>query len=175
MSKFQEVIGYREPEKSPFIVVRQTDALLRLFYSGAIHRPGLARDYFHDYTISYLKEAEKGSGALYDGQGNLVPDVDLETREAADHALVVFTHMHDRATSPFLPKGFSKRGMLGAPTTHRQFLARIKELKIGIWQVVEGRVQPYATLEVSPRLLRIFKFFEVGTNLPLKLIESAEK
>lgn len=175
MSEFQSVIGYRESEASPFVVVRQTNTLLGLFNQGAIRRPKLAKDYFCAYTFNYLKAAEEGSDGLYDADGCFIKDIDLEVREAAHHAFVVFTWMHDRAKSPFLPKGFSRRGMLAAPITHHQFLERIKELKVGIWNVVEGEVAPHATLEAYPPLLRVFNFFKVGSKLPIRFTISEKK
>lgn len=117
-TEFQPVIGYREIEKSPPIVVRQTHSLLGLYYQGAIRNPEPARDYLQDYTLRYLKAAEVGSSILYDQLDQLtVQEIDLETREAAHHAFIVLAHLPDKARSPFLPKGFSRRGMLKAPTT----------------------------------------------------------
>lgn len=170
MPEFQTVIGYREFEASPPVVVRQTDTLLSLFHRGEILKPEFARGYLHGYTLNFLKAAEEGSSTLYDTKGHEFQNVDLEVREAARFAFVVFAWMHVRAKSPFLPQGFSRRGMLAAPATHSQFLERIRELKIGIWNVVEGGIEPLATLEASPRLLRVFKFFEVGSNLPIRLV-----
>lgn len=66
------------------------------------------------------------------------------------------------AKSPYLAKGFSRKGMLKAPTTQRQFVTRIKELRVSIQHV---------TLEAYPPLLRTFKFFEVGNELPVKLTD----
>lgn len=174
-ANFQPVIGYREIEKSPPLVVRQTNALLGLYYHGAIRNPKPAKDYLHDYTLGYLKAAEEGSAVVYDRVGHAALDIDLETREAARFALVVLACLPDRAKSPFLPKGFSRRGMLRAPETQDQFLARIKELKVGIWQIVEGNVEAYTTLETYPPVLRVFKFFEVGSDLPVKLTDDEKK
>lgn len=164
-TEFQPVIGYREIEKSPPFVVRQTHTLLGLYYQGAIRNPEPARDYLQDYTLGYLKAAEVGSSILYDQLDQFtVQETDLETREAAHHAFIVLAHLPDKARSPFLPKGFSRRGMLKAPATREEFLAKITELKVCIWQVVIGEVAPRTTLEAYPPILRTFKFFEVGTN-----------
>lgn len=174
--EFQSVIGYREIEKSPPLVARQTHTLLGLYSQGAIRNPRPARDYLEDYTLEYLKAAEAGSGILYDQTGNLKPqEIDLETREAASHAFVVLAHLPDKATSPFLPLGFSRKGMLAAPTTKEQFLARIKELKIGLWQIADGNLSPHATLEAYPSLLRVCKFFEVGNGLLVRLTDDEIK
>lgn len=174
-ANFQPVIDYREVEKSPPLVVRQTNTLLGLYYNGAIRNPKPAKDYLHDYTLGYLKAAEAGSAIVYDRVGHAALDIDLETREAARYALVVLAYLPDQAKSPFLPKGFSRRGMLRAPETQDQFLARIKELKVGIWQIVEGNVEPHVTLEACPTVLRVFKFFEVGSDLPVKLTVDERK
>ncbi|MDO8621339.1 MAG: hypothetical protein Q7R31_03605 [Candidatus Levybacteria bacterium] len=168
--EFQPIIGYREFEKSPWIVVKQTNALLELFNKGVIRKPGPAKEYFRDYTFqSYLTRAEEGSAVLYDDQKQSHTDVDLETREATRHALVVFAWMRDRTKSPFLPKGFSRKGMLKPPMTQEEFMKRIREMKITILQVVEGNIQSHVTPEAHPAFLRTFKFFEVGSDLPIKL------
>lgn len=175
--EFQPLITYREVERSPLLIIRQTHALLGLYYRGAIRNPQPATDYLRDYTMEYLKVAEEGSATLYSREGKLnVQILDLEIREAAQHAFVVFAHLPDKARSPFLPQGFSRHsGTLSAPETRDQFLARIKELKNGILQIVIGKVEPYATLEAYPSLLRTFKFFEVGNELPVKLTDDERK
>lgn len=175
-TEFQPVIGYKEIEKSPFFVVRQTYTLLGLYYQGvfqeAIRNSKLAEDYLHDYTLGYLEAAEEGSSTLYNQIGGIVtPDIDLETRGAAHYAFVVFAYLPDKARSPYLTKGFSRKGMLKAPTTQRQFVTRIRELRVSIQQVVKGKVKPHITLEAYPPLLRTFKFFEVGNELPVKLTD----
>jgi len=178
-SEFQPVIGYREMEKSPHFVVRQTHTLLGLYYQGVIRNSGNskpAKDYLHDFTLGYLEAAEEGSSTLCNQIGEIITsDIDLETREAAHYAFVVFAYLPDKARSPYLAKGFSRKGMLKAPTTQRQFLTRIKELRVVIQQVVAGEVKPHTTLEARPPVLRTFKFFEVGNELPVKLTNDEKK
>lgn len=171
-AEFQAVIGYRDVEKSPPLVVRQTNTLLGLYHSGVIRNPGLAKDYFHDYTLDYLKAAEEGSSALY---YSIDEGIDPEIREAAGHAYVVFSQLPDRSSSYYHPKGFSRVGALRPPSSQRQYLSRIRELGLGIWQVVDGQVEPNATLEAYPPILRTFKFFEVGGNLPIRLTPDERK
>lgn len=177
---FQSVIGYKEIEKSPPVVVSQTYALLELYYLGiiqnTIRNSQPAKNYLRNYTLDYLKAAEEGSYALYDRiKGQSVQEIDLETREAAHYAFVVFAYLPDKAGSHYLAKGFSRKGMLKAPTTQRQFLTRIRELRVGIWQVVKGEVKPHTTLEAYPSVLRTFKFFEVGNKLPVKLTDDEKE
>lgn len=177
---FQSIIGYKDIEKSPSFVVSQTHALLRFFYQGIIQKmirnSKLAEAYLHDYTLGYLEAAEEGSSTLYNQIGGVVtPDIDLETREAAHYAFVVMANLPDMAKSPYLAKGFSKKGMLKAPTTQRQFVTRIRELRVSIQQVVAGKVKPHVTLEAYPPVLRTFKFFEVGNELPVKLTDDERK
>lgn len=173
---FQPIIGYREVVKSPQVVVRQTNTLLGLYYQGAIRDPDQAKSYLCEYTLGYLNAAEEGSDLLYERFGQFTgQDIDLETKEAADYTLVVLACLPDRAKSPFLPNGFSRSGMLKPPTTRVQFLTSIRELKIGIRQVVIGDIEPYATLEAYPAVLRVFNFFEVGSRLPMRLMDDEKK
>ncbi len=67
--RFQAIIGYRDPDRVPPLVVRQTNTLIGLFYQGAIHNPDLAIDYLHDYALRYLNMAEEGTDAVYDRTG----------------------------------------------------------------------------------------------------------
>ena len=170
--EFQSVVGYRDWSRMPSVVARQTNALLDLLHQNALPNLGPARYYLGKYTLEYLKRAEGGSGILYDNKGFLKEGIDLEVREAATHAYVVFGHLPDMVQSPFVPKGFSRRGMLRAPETRDEFLNRIKELKIGLWNVIAGEVAPQATLEAYPPLMRTFGFFKVGGDLPIRLSDS---
>lgn len=160
----------RDHEKSPSVVVKQTDTLLRLFYQGVINKPGPAKEYLHDYTINaYLKKAEKGSVSIYDKSGQSHDEIDSTEEEAARHAFSVFAHMPDKAKSHFLPKGYSRRLMLKAPGTQGEFSTRIKELKFIIWQVVEGIFDSHVSLEAYPSRFRTYQFFEVANGLPMSL------
>ncbi|MBI2019234.1 hypothetical protein HYS95_01015 [Candidatus Daviesbacteria bacterium] len=173
---FQSVIGYREVEKSPPVVVRQTHTLLGLYYQGVIRNSEPAQEYLHDYTLGYLKAAADGAPAYYEQiKGQSVHEVDLETREATDYAAVIMSFLPDKAKSAIYPQGFSKKGSLKPPATLEEFLERIKELRIGVWLVVVGDVEPRTTLEAYPPLLRTFKFFEVGNRLPVKLTDDERK
>ena len=58
--------------------------------------------------------------------------------------------------------------MLRAPSTKKQFLKRVRELKVTLWQVVDGGMDSHATLETYPPFLRTFNFFEVGSRLPIQ-------
>jgi len=174
--KFQPTIEYKDAERSPIMIATQTFTLLGLLHQGAIRKPELAKDYLHDYTLPYLSQAEKGCDTLFDRKGKAFEDIDLETREVAHHAFIVFANMPDQMTSAFLPMGFSRRtGMLKAPETKDEFLGKIEEIRIGVWQTADGRTKPGVTLEAFPRLLRTYGFFKVGGTLPIKLTESEEK
>lgn len=172
---FQAVIGYRDPDRIPPLVARQTSTLLSLFHQGAIYKPDLAIDYLRGYALNYLNMAEKGVDAVYDRTSSSFEEFDVEVTEAADFAYVIFAHLPGLVKSPWLPNGFSRRGMLKAPETEKEFLGRIRELKIGIWQVVGGEMEPQTTLEAYPSLLRTFGFFKVGGELPIKLSEDERK
>lgn len=174
--EFQPIIKYKDAEKSPIMIASQTWTLLGLLHQGAIRKPELAKDYLHDYTFPYLNQAEKGCNTLFDRKGKVFEDIDLETKEAAHHAFIVFAHMPDQMTSAFLPMGFSRRiGMLKAPATKDEFLDKIEEIKIEVWRTADGRVNPGATLEAFPRLLRTYGFFRIGSMLPIKQTESEQK
>ncbi len=167
--EFQSTIVYKDIEKSPWLVVRQTNDLLHLFHQGPINNSKLAKEYFHDYTISYLKAAEEGLPSLSTGPEPVSEDIDPEAKEAAGHVATIFGSMPGWAKGKFLTVGYSKRGILRAPGERKEFQKRIRELKLVLWQVANGGMEPRATLEAYPSFLRTFKFFEVGSELPIKL------
>lgn len=173
--EFQPVIRYKNYEKSPAVIAAQTCTLLELYYQGAIHQPELAKDYFQNYTLFYLKKAEEGTDTLYDRKGAVYRELDLEVKEVSHHAFIVFAHLPDSMTSRFLPMGFSRKGMLRAPRTKDEFLKRVEEIKIGIWQTVEGDIEPRTTLEAYTPLLRTYGFFKVGSKLPIRMLEDEKK
>lgn len=111
------------------MVIDQTDSLLRLYSKGAIRQAEIARDYLHDYTLTFLDTAAKGVKRVFTKDDSVINAQPLDANEAADLTNVVFAWMHYFATSQFLPNGFSRRGMLQAPTTREQFLQRTAEIK----------------------------------------------
>jgi hypothetical protein len=173
--EFQRVIKYKEFAKSPTMIVKQTNMLLELLYNGALVKTDYAKDYIHDYSFLYVRKAEEGADTIYDKKGEVSSDLNLETTETAHHAFVVFAHLPDKMTSNFLPDGFSRKGMVRAPETKDEFMGRLEELKVGLWQVLDGGVVAKATLEAHPRLLRTYGFFSVGSKLPIRESESEQK
>lgn len=173
--EFEPIIRYKNFAKSPTAITKQTYGALELLRQGTIRESKLIRDYLHDYTFSYLNQAEKGANTIYDRKGAVYRDLNLETEESAHHAYIVFGHLPDKVTSSFLRNGFSRKGMLRAPETRDEFLKRINELKVGIWQTIDKRVGPQTMLEAYPRLLRTYGFFKVGSELPIKMPEDKKK
>jgi len=174
--EFQPVIKYKDFAKSPAMIVKQTCLLIDLSLQGVtIPKSDMMKDYLQDYTLFYLRKAEKGVDTIYDRKEAVFKDLDLETKEAAHHAFIIFAHLPDNMTSRFLPNGFSRRGMLKAPVTKDEFLSKIEEIKIGLWQILDGKMQPQTTLEAYPRFLRTYGFFKVGSNLPMKMSEDEKK
>ena len=164
-------VEYRDWARSPMTIVRQTHAILGLVMSD-IPNVGPAREYLHDYTLGYLRNAEAGADELFDQRGFVQPDLDPEVREAPGHAFTVFGYLPDMTKSRFLPMGFSRRGMLGAPQTRSEFLKRLNELKANIWRIADRQVNPQVIFESDRPLLRTVNFFRVGSELPIHLSDS---
>lgn len=174
--EFQYAIRYKDRDRIPPFVVRQTSFILGLFYNGAVSGDGIGRKYLQDYTLSFLDSSETGVDRVsFGGNGTNFEGIDLEDREAADYANVIFAHMPDLVKSPWMPMGFSRRGMLRPPENRREFLGRVRELRIGLAQIVSGNMEPGAILEAHPYLLLTFGFFKVGAELPIKVPESEIK
>lgn len=174
--QFQSIVQYKDKDRIPPLVVRQTSLLLGLFYKGAVSGDVIGRKYLKDYTLPFLDSSETGVDRVSFGiKKESFEEIDLEDREAVDYTNVVFGHLPDLIKSAWLPKGFSRRGMLRPPENRREFLGRVRELRFGIAQVVSGNMEPQATLEAYPNLLRTFGFFRVGAELPIKVPESEIK
>jgi hypothetical protein len=171
-SRFQPIPTYENTERVPQRVIVQTDLLLRLYNTGAIREPEIARGYLHDYTLRFLDTAAQGVDRVFSPDHSVIDVQSLYVNEAADYTNVVFAWMHHFATSQFLPNGFSRRGMLQAPATREQFLQRTTEIKRELAFVVAGLRNPNTPLEARPSALRTHNFFHVGAIMPLKFPDS---
>ncbi len=148
LKRFQPVPGYKDHERAPRVVISQTHNTLKLYRAGVIGDPKFAKDYIRDYTFGYLNTAAEGVERVFTkAPADIQP---LEMNKAADVAHVVFAWMHYFAESKYLPMGFSRKGMLEAPTTKRQFIGRIAELKRELAFIVTGMRDPEIPLEATP-------------------------
>lgn len=176
--RFQPIPEYGDTERVPQVVVAQTDLLLGLYRSGVISQPQAARDYLQDYTLELLNMASKGVDRVFGKNDAAIKSQSLDVNEAADFANIVFAWIHYFAVSQYLPNGFSRRGMLRAPTTKEQFLQRTSEIKKELALIAVG-IDPNVPFEARPSALRAHNFFRVGAIIPLKFPdterESADK
>ena len=171
-SRFQPTPTYEDTERIPQRVIVQTDVLLRLCNTGTIRDPGIARDYLQGYTLKFINTAAQGVERVFSVDESVVNAQLLDVNEAADLTKAVFAWMHYFATSQFLPNGFSRKGMLQAPTTKEQFLQRTAEIKRELAFVVAGLKDTNIPLEARPSALRTHNFFRVGAIMPLKFPDS---
>lgn len=174
-SRFQPIPLYENTERIPQRVIVQTDLLLRLYNTRSIRKPEIARDYLHDYTLKFLDKAAQGVESVFPIDESVINTQPLDVNEAADFTNVVFAWMHYFATSPFLPNGFSRRGMLQPPTTKKQFIQRTTEIKRELAFVVAGLKDTNTPLEARPPAFRSHNFFRVGAIIPLKFPTAKEK
>jgi hypothetical protein len=171
-SRFQPIPTYENAERKPQVVIGQTDVLLRLYNTRTIRKPEIARDYLRSYTLGFLDKAAQGVDRVFSPDDSVVDAQSLDANEAADYTNVVFAWMHHFATSKFLPDGFSRRGMLQAPATKKEFLQRTTEIKRELALVVAGLKDTSIPLEARPSALRTHNFFRVGAIMPLKFPDS---
>src|SRR3989344_6749515 len=174
-SRFQAIPKYDDVERIPKTIISQTDSLLGIYSNGTIWQPDLAREYLHDYTLEFLKSAEQGADRVFTKDQNVIDSLPLEANEAADYTYVIFAWMHQFATSKYLPNGFSRRGMLQAPATKRQFVQRTNEIKKELGLIVAGLGNKDLPLETRPSSLRAHSFFHVGNIIPFKFPETNEE
>lgn len=167
-SEFQPIPGYREPARSPFVVTGQTYDLLRLYHANALLNFSHGRDYLQEYTFPYLTTAEKTSDTVFDKTGAFNGKADLESREVASHAYIIFAWLPDMTRIPTvsaLKDGFSRKGMLRAPLTQQEYKLRIRELKVELAKIATGTTEPEQILRPKTPLFRTFVFFRVAAFL----------
>ena len=171
-SRFQPVPGYEDTERVPQVVISHTDSLLCLYSTRAIRQPEIARSYLQDYTLRFLDTAAQGVERVFTRDEAVINAQPIDINEAADFTNVIFAWMHYFATSQFLPDGFSRRGMLQAPATRKQFLQRTAEIKRELALIVAGLRDTDMPLEARPSAFRTHTFFHVGTIIPLRFPDS---
>ncbi|MDO8638441.1 MAG: hypothetical protein Q7R43_02610 [Candidatus Daviesbacteria bacterium] len=167
LNNFQSAVGYREIAKSPFVVTFQTHELLGLYQKGIIPNFSLGRDYLKDFTLDYIKNAESNCASIFDRNGNLATDVDVESREAVAHAYTIFSWLPDMTALPavtVLKDGLSRKGMLKPPLSREEFLARTKELKIELAKIAFGTTLPHHRPKIGDPLFKTQVFFRVAAS-----------
>lgn len=162
---------YKNPERIPKTVVTQTDSMIQLLNAGVVPQE-LIQNYLFNYTVPFLASAANGTKRIYDKEIVSAISLSTEINEAADFTNIVFSWMHYFARSRYLPDGFSKRGVLRAPQTEREFVKRVIELKDGVLEIADGKKSRGVFLESSPQALRTYTFFKVGSSIPLRFMES---
>jgi len=165
---FQPVLKYRDAERSPFVVTSQTYQLLQLLQSPILLDRSFGSQYLSGYTMLYLKSAGENCGIIFDRDGQYKGNADLESREATNHAYAVFGSMPGMTALPKIPAlkdGFSKRGMLKAPESKSQYLARIREIKIELANIAAGSVILGQRPVSRVSLFRTLIFFRVAHSL----------
>ena len=172
--RFQAYPVYEDPARIPKTIVSQTDTMIGLLANG-----GLSGDFIHSYITSYtfpfLKTAAVGVGRVFDKTLFIADSQPAEVNEAADFANVVFAWMHHFATSPYLPDGFARRGMLRAPQSEEEFVRRLREIKFQLAGMASGVISTDMTLDTSVAAFRTYQFFRVGAVMPLKFPESEKE
>lgn len=160
--------AYRNLDIPPVLVTRTTHTLLEFYQNGQMRDHNKARAFFLRETVPYLKAAEVGSRVIFRPGRVCFERQELETAEAADHAQAVFSALPEYMDSDFMPNGYSRIGTLRPPQTRGEYVLRIRELRAGIRQVGERKIEPGTHLDGNPALLRTFGFFRVASELPFK-------
>lgn len=170
--EIQPVVGYKDWNRIPTVISKQTSTLLDIVHRRNIGNTGPAIDYLQKYTLPYLFQALKGSADIFGQLHLLDTEQDVEGREAADHAYITMGSMPDMVSHKDLPRGFSRKGMLKPPETHGEFIRRILEIQSGVISVISDNSDETIIYDGSPQLFRTFEFFRVGSNIPVELEDS---
>lgn len=170
---FEIAPAVSEQEITPKAIVSETMNMMGGVFVGAI-TPELSRDYVQFYTFPFLRKAANGAGSIFDRKLLFRDTTNPEINEAADFTNVVFAWMHHYARSKYLPNGFSRRGVLRAPSSRGEFIGRIVEIGQTLPDMLDGKFRG-SNLWNNTEALRTLTFFEVGRIIPLKLPETSEQ
>lgn len=179
-SGFEPVPGYRNAADSPFQVVPQTSGVLDLSLNGLHIDRGYARRFLEEATSPYLARAKEGleiissvhkESIFINWQELVERGVEMEDREkmeAFGYMNVIFGFMPELPSS-ILPKGYSRRGNLRPPETKSQYYERVRELRLNVYGISNGKFTAGIPVEfMSPPLTRTLAFFRTGSWLPFK-------
>lgn len=170
------LIPYQDSDLSPFSIGRHTAQFLEKINYGLILGQS-ANHYFHEVTIPlYLEKAKVGSEVPFLREAFQADEIEPDNQFAARHAFVVFAWSHETVTSRFLPMGFSRRGMLAAPTTQEEYLRRIDDLisYLDKASTQQNRVSIKRPLD-STLVLQATAFFKTAGILKMDKLPNAEK
>lgn len=160
-------ITHLTSERSPLVVAAQTSDLLEQLSYGDV-RLGPAREYLHEFTIPYLESAAQSSSILFDDDALRSEEFDPDSEMAARHAYVVMAWMSEIVKSPQLPMGFSRQGMLRAPSTKRDFIWRISELE-EVLDLISTVHNALRTPDKNQSKIRTINYFGTAGSLKLHL------
>ncbi len=170
-ARFEAYPTYKDPDRAPKTVVAQTESIIGLSNAGILAQD-TTYNYLSTYTVPFLRSAAQGVERVYNQDRIIIDSLPVEINEAADFTNVVFSWMHYFARSQFLPNGFARRGVLRAPRTRSEFIARILEINDELSAVANGEKKLGVSFMVNPQAFRTYTFFKVGSAMPLKFIES---
>lgn len=167
-SEFQAYPRYEDPSRAPKVVVEKTYDMLDLLRSGGVgtEPDSPANIYFRRYTVPYLASVIHGANSLFDPDGSLDQQAILEENEASGLAFVIFASMHEAVMSKYLPTGFSRRGMLKAPSTRKEFEERVKQIRRRLNLFLNGQRIPNLNETNNLGDFKTLGFFFTGKNLP---------
>lgn len=169
------LVPYQESDLSPFSIGHQTALLLENINHGLLVGQS-ASSYFHNVTIAaYLDRARVGSEVPFSRDTFQAENIDPEDQLAARHAFVIFAWIPETVTWRFVPTGFSRRGMLAAPSTPQDYLKRINRLTSYLEVVsVKDKRKPGKPLPTT-LTIEALAFFKTAGILQMDKLPSKER
>jgi len=167
--------------KDPFRVVQSTGRNLELRIRGEID-PKPIDSYFTDVTLPHLDTVTEAARAYYDPFRpkvhnrslaiNLSSDIttdEISARAAVDLYSVIFSHIPDLFTNPFIPTGYSRQLEMHPPSTQREMVQRIQELGVVLRGFMSGQfgLKDLNLQRHTTPVVRTLAFYRVGASLPV--------
>lgn len=166
------IIPYGDYDFSPFCITTRTHEQLGNLRAGTI-TPATFGGYVKEMTLPfYVRRAVEGAAVLYSDEVLQSQSLDPEIEEAARHGFVVMAWMHEVTKWKFVPTGFSRKGMLAAPATDEEYVARMTEIYLQLKSIYDPNVNLPGSTGTYMGRLRTFSFFLTAATLPIHLSDS---
>lgn len=174
-------ISPEQRELDPLRVIQSTHANLELRLRGEVN-PRPLDNYFTEVTLPYLDHVAEATMAFYDPKKPVVHSTRMfepipkhslsgqeHDRASVDLFSVIFSSLPENFENPVLPMGYSRRGYLRPPTTQKEMMGRVVELKNSVQAFMSGEysMDNIISQDHTTPALRTLAFFRVGSSLPV--------
>lgn len=150
-------IDYLTGERSPIQIATQTGWVINYLRHVKNSPIEHAQDYVREFSLPYLGSAVESADILFNDQALRSEDFDPDGEMAARHVYVVMAWMHEMM-------GFSRRGMLRAPSNRDEFTGRVRDMEQQLTAIAFNPGEAHSSAPNVKRWLTL-SFLETASGL----------